>query len=454
MLAKLKFVSRDEYSEWLKGTLLDLKIPALGVYAARKFDETESLNAPEPNLPATQSEPKKSAADREKEPPKSLWDDKGIVEARPATSLGSEDLVQSVIAQLVKADNGRYLDHPSIHTIKKARLFHAVILDDSIGSGDRVRSFIERMMANKTFLSRWSLGCIRLHIVAYARSTEAEASILESIPGSDHGLRKYPKSSKVFFRGEIVYNAGSRHARWGEHAPQILDLCDSIKIPKFARRGYGGTMSNFVFYHSVPNNIPGMFWFSGPKWSPLFPFRSVPQWLPRLLDNGASEPVGGMFTLDSPMLQILSAINGGRRKEYSLSQAIGLDHAIVTELLERCKALGFLTSGNHLTLVGRNFLFKANRGNKRQAYDRSLYIPKFWCAGRATVQPPGPTGYAGRIRAEPPDASVSGGGGIGEMPLVRTDAKTASPSLTVPPQCPSIAREGGHSYGPSGAKVE
>jgi hypothetical protein len=58
-------------------------------------------------------------------------------------------------------------------------------------------SFIQTMMANRTFRSWWSFGWIRLHIVTFARTTLAEARILASIPGSDHHKRKFPKSDRL-----------------------------------------------------------------------------------------------------------------------------------------------------------------------------------------------------------------------------------------------------------------
>lgn len=70
---------------------------------------------------------------------------------------------------------------------------------------------------------------------------------------------KFRKSSKIDFTSEIVYDKDWLEGRWGENHQQVIQLCRSqTKIPTKRRLGYGGVMANIVFYHSVPNNIPGV----------------------------------------------------------------------------------------------------------------------------------------------------------------------------------------------------
>ncbi len=72
-----------------------------------------------------------------------MWDKDGMVIARPPASLGSEDLVQSIVSNIIKAKQQFLLDHPNIDELRRNKIHDIILVDDSIGSGDRVRSFID-----------------------------------------------------------------------------------------------------------------------------------------------------------------------------------------------------------------------------------------------------------------------------------------------------------------------
>lgn len=427
LLSQLRFVSRDRYAEWLKRALSQIDTANCGLYAVRKFSPVVTC----------------------------LWNRRGITLPRPATSLGSEDFVHSVIAGLMRGNAARYQDHPSLTLIKRSKCFHAVLIDDASGSGDRLCSFIRRIFSNNTFLSRWSFGWVRLHIVAFARTAESEKFMLDAIPGSDHGLRKYPKASKVSFHGYLKYNVSELRSRWGRNAIKILDLCDATNVvPRDRRRGYGDTMSNIIFYHSVPNNIPGMLFCQNKRWNALFPGRTIPEWLPELLER-RRRPVRQIenrttAVIPENVINLLELVKQGRRSEIALSRRLGFDPEVVCGLLSRAKMAGFINGNNRLTEVGLQAIWDNKKIAKDKAFDRALYIPTKWCAGRVTVQPSGLGELARWEKTESTSGSPRVDGGVGQTPLERTDAITAKPSLGVPTQDPSSAREGGDTHGPMG----
>lgn len=420
LLTRLQFVSRDTFSEWLKRRLEMMPVEGMALFSVTKL-------------------PKEIQC---------IWDDKGQVVPREFRSLGSEDLVLSVIANLRKSNSQRYLDHPDLGSIKKRRPCHIVLIDDSIGSGDRVGSFIERMMSNKQFLSWWSFGWIRIHIVTFARSSQGEKTVLSKTSGSNHGRRKFPKSTKVQFVSELSYCGSDIASRWGKNSQGILDLCAEVKaIPLSSRLGYDRVMSNIVFYHSVPNTIPGILWCQRNDWTALFPRRSVPEWLPVLLRSDRLEEPPESFT----MLTVLQFVKRGRRSIASLSRATGLDSHVLANLLHGAQDAGLLTTNNRLTEVGNQLVLRNRNCRMPVTADRSLYIPTKWCADRETVQPPGLARVAsGLIQTE----SVPTDGEVGQASLERTDAKTASPSLSVSSQYPSSARERGDAHGTVVSKQE
>jgi hypothetical protein len=361
LLLRLQFIPRDTYSEWLRTTLFEVAGSPSAVYAVRKFDSTVSC----------------------------VWNPAGEVVGRPSSSLGSEDLVQSVISGLMKSDPQRFLDHPSLDELKIQKVKSIVLIDDSIGSGERVSSYIKLIMSNKTFLSWWSFGLVRLTVIAFARATGAERRIVDSTAGSNHPRRKFPKATKIKFLGHIVYEETEFTKRWGADYQSIIDLCDCMsRIPSFFRRGFGDTMANNVFYHSVPDNLPGMLWFQSPKWNALFPNRSFPPWLAVLLDNPASTQ--HPESLSGGLLTLLGLIQRGVRNEYGLARAMSLDVVVLRQILLRGQSSGFLSPGNRLTKAGSLRLWAEEKGSYLNHFDRSLYLPEKWCVDRGTVQPSEP----------------------------------------------------------------
>lgn len=360
LLLKLRFVSRDTYSEWLKTKLSEIEPGICAVYAVSKIDDSYNY----------------------------LWDENENTIRRPSHSLGSEDLVNSVIANF-KRGNAWYLDHPGLPELRRLRVKNVVLIDDSMGSGQRVASYIGLAMNNRTFRSWWSFGWIQLHVIAFCTTAEGKQFIRRSTPGSDHAVRKFPRSKKIDFHGHYVLNQDLSE-RWGSQYHKILALCDSIEsIPDSLRRGFGGTMSNIMFYHSVPDNLPGLLWFNSKAWRALLSDRSMPHWLPTLLDTKISERHWSVLTEES--ITLLHLVRRGIRNPNSLAWHMGLDCAVVREILARGRRDGLLTASNRLTKAGSDAVRENGQG-RGEWFDRSLYIPNKWCVGQRTVQPFGKRG--------------------------------------------------------------
>lgn len=429
MLCRLNFVSRDTYSEWFRKVIAALPTGEThALYAVRKLREDET----------------------------DLWSEEGTVASRPGTSLGSEDLVYSLISNVVRADPSRLLDHPSLAVLRKAKVHDFVLVDDSIGSGDRVSGFINVMLNHPTFLSWWNYGFIRINVISFTRTRESESKIIAKIRGSDHSKRKYPKSSKIEFTSEVVYSTDWIESRWGENYRDILDLCrDQTKVKKWARLGYGDVMANTVFHHSVPNNLPGVVWFQNEKWNGLFPGRALPDWLLALLDEHYQRSNSSASTkADVPedIKQLLVLVKRGIRRTTSLASRLNCDHKFAMGLLARATELGLVSEHGRLTPVGLDLLKQENTLQALPTWDRSLYIPTSWCAGRATIQPPVSEELAPVDLADSVEAFTSADGDVGQASLEGSDAKAATPPFSVMPQTPTKTRKRHDTDGPPGSK--
>jgi hypothetical protein len=352
MLTKLKFVSRDTYAQWLQQEISQNTIDNIkyAFYSVRKLDvdETETF------IP--------------------YWDNNGCVIDRPGESQGSEDFIYSLISNFTRGRNNLY-DHASLQTLKENRIKNLILVDDAIGSGKRVYSFINSMLNNKTLRSWWSLGLINFHIYSFIRNSQAPEIIIKKVIGSDHSSRIYRKSSKINFYSKYGYSDNLEN-RWGKHTQEILNLCiQNKKIQRWARKGFGDVMSNLIFYHSVPNNIPGVFWFGG-RWIPLFPERALPDWIIHLLENNYG---GAPQAIPSQVVDILTLIKKGYVSKSSLCMALDIDINLLNYFLDKCITLNLLVQDTlRLTTVGRDFLHKNQKTIPK--WNKDLYIPNSWCS--------------------------------------------------------------------------
>lgn len=428
MLSKLQFISRDTYSNWFRRTIAAL--PSDGIYAlysVRKLKANETV----------------------------LWDEHGLIISRPGISQGSEDLVYSLISNAVRSNQTRYMDHPSISDLRDKSVHDIVLVDDSIGSGDHVSDFVNAMLHHASFLSWWSLGLIKIHIVSFARPRETESKIIARIRGSDHGKRAYRKSSKVFFTSEMVYSTDWIESRWGRNFQDILDICDQPAIWSGVSRGWGGVMANIVFYHSVPDNLPAVLWFQDAKWNGLFPERALPDWLLALIDGPNTRGQVGLqpeTNVPNEIVNLLLLTKRGVRSTASIALRLNCDHKFATALLDKAKASGFLTEHHRLTRAGVDILKALEVQQPVSTRDQTLYIPKSWCADQVTIQPPTSEELVPSVWADSVEEIVSADGEVGQISLERSDAKAAAPPFSVMSQLPAKTGMSHDTDGPLGSK--
>ena len=355
LLSHLKFISRDDYSRWVIQTILSFldKESTFALYSVRKL-----------NIQKTSPY---------------YWGENKEAIYRPGTSQGSEDLVYSLISNLVRQNSKFLLDHPSLDELKDKKVRNYILIDDSIGSGDRVSEFINSMLKHPTFFSWWNFGWINIHIVSFSRFHEAEKKIIMNIRGKDNAKQKIRKSSKIKFHSELVYYQNWIKSRWGENYEQLIELCkNQTQILPWARLGYRKVFSDIIFYHSVPNNTPGIIWFEAPNWKPLMPQRSVPTWLVNLLEM--NDKINISAPISDELLNILRLIKRGIKKPSSISQRLAVDVKYANNLLSHIKNMGFTDENTRLTHRGLDFLHK-KRNINLPSWDNSMYIPKSWCAG-------------------------------------------------------------------------
>jgi len=358
LLCHVRFISRDEFSSWLLRTVDELPSgKRYALYSVRKLPKSLT----------------------------SFWNSLGNPLVRPSCSQGSEDLVYSLISNLVRLKKNVFYDHPSLADLKNNRIHDYVLIDDSIGSGDRVSSFINLMLAHPTFLSWWSFGWVKIYVLSFARTREAETKIIDKIRGSDCKKCCSRKSEKIDFISEVAYKIDCYADRWGERYKQIINVCNSRKIDKKMQLGYGNVMSSIAFHHSIPNNLPGVLWCYNSKWNGLMKGRVAPDWLLALLKSQGVEINRKKVVVSDELLRLLALVKKGIRCSATIAHRLNVDNLYADGLVGYAIDIGFLTPEKFLTSTGRDQLLQSGRDKSfSYRWNRELYIPSSWCAGQAS----------------------------------------------------------------------
>jgi hypothetical protein len=424
LLLHLKFISRDTYAKFVLSQLEELtSLEKVGVFAVRKFNEGEPI-----------------------------WDDDNTGQ-KSSKSQGSEDFVLSIISQAKKLHSDVFFDHPSICEIRLNKIHHIILLDDSIGSGKRISRYLKNITSNKTFLSWISGGFITIHVVSYARTISAEKIIINNFPGNKHGRGIRPLSEKLLFDSLLRYDTKELQRRWGDDYENIEALCNhEKKIPNGIRKGYGKVMANIVFYHSVPNNIPGILYYDkNSEWNPLFPGRVLSDWCERLMEGSTAESETFSDHTKKQISFLLIQLKRGLKTVASLSRSIDSDDKITKHLLKIMISNGLTTTRYTITKSGFDFLRTQQPIKNRFPYNFSLYIPKTWCAGQKETQPSESIVETQGQQTDPiEDTSV--GGEDGQSFLERTDAMAPPSPMVDMTTWSSRSRDRHLDYGPSGLK--
>jgi len=428
-LMRLRMITRDHFSRWAKKAVESVGQGVSALYAVRKIDGIGGF-----------------------------WDGQDSPIARPAQSLGSEDLVCSLISQFCRSKQPQWLDHPSVGILKSSKVRRIIFIDDSIGSGERVSSFARNFFSNKSIRSLWSMGFIDVYIVSIYRSSFAESRIVEAFPGSDHRGRKRPRCSKIHFLSDWIYGGNIQCHRWGRDSSRFTDLCTKYgKFGKIIRGfwlGFGQSYSPYLFEHGAPDNIPGILFCRSKKWSPLFPDRTVTVDLVSAFSGTAmSSPAPSMLSLGpitSQIYGLLVAIKAGIRSVSSLAGRLNCHRDYALVIISKSAQAGFLTEERRLTRGGLDFLHAIGRQGHAESRPLKfdLYVPRSWSTDQATVQPPesSPLGTSTMAHSE---RRKSSDGESGRDSLERTDARVAKATQAVEPHEPTKTGVSLDGLGPS-----
>jgi hypothetical protein len=291
----------------------------------------------------------------------------------PGGDIGSEGRVAAAIRGLCRTNPSQLLNHPSIRDMCDAQCRLVVLVDDFVGSGDRVAEFYTALWAHRTIVSWHSLGLIKFVLVAYSATSRGEGRVEKLLDLEPKLVRGCPtfQDLPVSRPERSALLAGLKsYAKRTEHPRDPL--------------GYGKTGAALIFEHGCPDNVPVIFWAKGgvgKSWKPLLPARSVlvgdaSAFPPELAVPPASAVLHGVGQtrlarsgalsrrgpIGETILVLLGLVAKRIRKRSALAHASGLTIEECTNIIERCISWKFLTPALRL----------ANRGNAELDYARRI----------------------------------------------------------------------------------
>ena len=301
---------------------------------------------------------------------------------------GSEGVIAHV-SETIRRLGGtkrKFIENPSLSNMKKFKCRTVFFLDDSVGSGERMKRFLDSFEMHKTIKSWYSYQLIKYYVITYTITIAGEKKIRERNHVPEF---RYVKQCPTF-----------EQASWTQEQQRIIvDICRRYAPRGDMALGYGDTMGLLVFEHSVPNNIPEILWQKNSVWKPLFPNRAVPQsLLPafntlsikdgieyRLSELGQKRLAkGNWFSLaDTYLTKVILVLSAVAKKAYQLelvSNYTNLSTLEVGCILSKCKEWGLIDERHRLTKVGLSELQHARSLKKTVqrpfANSKDFYYPQ------------------------------------------------------------------------------
>ena len=312
---------------------------------------------------------------------------------QPTSLPGSEGLIANLAKSARQADITERLmtSSHSLANMRRAKCRTVFFLDDCVGSGTRVISFIRAFNRHPTIKSWCSNPKLEYRVLVYA-ATATGMNKIASQRISTNYVRKFPVFSDMDWSAS---EKAAVEALCKKYAP--IHMLNDDTIESYQSRaqdefpfGYGETKGMLVFAHSVPNNLPAILWRGGTnpisrkRWMPLFPERSVPtELLPvfressfrtrvetRLARLGQSKLSGGRWLKHADdyvrkIILVLSSVARTTRTAERISEVTGLSTLEAKLILDSCRKWGLISASGRLSASGANELRHAKQLHER-----------------------------------------------------------------------------------------
>jgi hypothetical protein len=296
----------------------------------------------------------------------------------PTENPGSEAIIGNLITQLCRKHRQKVVvgnndRSPSVNDLRVSKCDELILIDDVIGSGDRVADFIKSILMNKTLKSWVSLGYMKLTVVSFMRSNSS-----------------YERLEKSKFKFNVEHN---------RDYPTFNDLEDDLisvyreLITKYTNKkeqfsfSYGHIFGRALFEHSIPNNTPSLIWRNVRKWkNPGYGAARVGVWnavfpnraMPNLIKQSIKDLYKHKRSRKHKMLAVLSLCDEVKidKKLSDLSTRLDSPVAEITELVAVLQQIGLLDTALDLTVEGNAELNYLGNNHNPIVFSKENYYSK------------------------------------------------------------------------------
>lgn len=290
--------------------------------------------------------------------------------------VGSEGVIASLLTQFWRNNKGRVYLSPGPDTFREKRIRHIVFVTDFMGSGDRMWKNIEsawRVRSVRSWWSRRSRAGLSFEIIAYSATTSALARLCE-----------HPSQPKI----TIVQPCPTIDSSFDiKNKNKIYELCSKYNEKNKFPLGYGNIGALIAFSHSVPNNVPPIFWNKRENWNPLFPGRVTSAGMTPF--NSALSEMSDIFRLKEflgpramagpmPFEYVVLVALQQTKHAFALSEKLGEPLSRVNSALLFLLKKRWIDGRAHITDRGRVVISRQSRINLTiplPSHDQGLYYP-------------------------------------------------------------------------------
>jgi hypothetical protein len=284
-----------------------------------------------------------------------------------------------------KKSRSRVLTNPGLEELREKRVRWIILLDDIIGSGNRIKEYLEWLYEDKTIKSWHSYGLIDFHVIAYVSTSE----------GKDH-IEKIKYLSDINSCRHIT----SGISIWTDKELEKIELLCVKYSKKYSLGhpfGYKDAFSMILLPYGFPNTAPSILSEQKNGWRKLFPETGRPsicieklatlnekrqeRLLLMLGQTRLTKPsLFSRLNKDSKnLLMLLAAIASKKRDVIKLSEILATSESTINEWCSKCRYYGWIDEKNFLTLHGKKTLEAARKNKCTLEYEFSdkdkFYFP-------------------------------------------------------------------------------
>nr|WP_152982001.1 hypothetical protein [Prosthecomicrobium hirschii] len=309
---------------------------------------------------------------------------------RNSPRVGSEGFIAFLASQQKDAWPKIFKNHPGPDRLraKSAPAGEIIILTDFIGSGNRIRSMLDKFWSVPSIKSWVSRKLITFRVVSAAATDSGLKNVRH------HRLRPEVISEWI---APVVYSSSSQNVKieWC----QLIENYGPPNGRGCGRYGFGGEAALIAFSYRIPNNTPNILHQSEGAWhalyegpaptalSALFGIRPMSQILQLAASANGIKLEPSLLEYEKNMIIILSLLRGRMYtgSEIELAEKCGIPVPIIFDILREASKRGFITSNGRLTDDGYKFLRAGTICDRKKPivatrqesyYPKSLRVPR------------------------------------------------------------------------------